>query len=155
DWSLRSRADLTAQAVLARTADHFASYQQAVIVPINPPAIPALGTAAGFDLELEDRSGVGHDQLMQARDDLVAKAKQDPILSLVRPNGLTDTPTFKIAIDREKAGAFGINLSDVDQTFSIAWGSRYVNNFLDSDGRIKKVYVQADAPFRMNPEDLK
>ena len=91
----------------------------------------------------------------KARDQLLTLAKQDPNLALVRANGLPDNPTFKIDIDREKASAFGINLSDVDQTFSIAWGSRYVNNFLDTDGRIKKVYVQADAPFRMNPEDLK
>jgi multidrug efflux pump len=81
-------------------------------------------------------------------------AHKDPNLSIVRANGLADNPTYKVDIDREKAGAFGINLSDVDQTFSIAWGARYVNNFLDTDGRIKKVYVQADAPFRMNPEDL-
>ena len=154
DWSVRTRADLKAQAVLARTAAQFASYEQAVIVPINPPSIPALGTASGFDLELEDRIGLGHDKLMQARDTLIAKAKQDPKLALVRANGLNDSPTFKIDIDREKASAFGISLSDVDQTFSIAWGSRYVNNFLDSDGRIKKVYVQADTPFRMNPADL-
>jgi multidrug efflux pump len=143
------------QAVLARTAKHFASYQDAVIVPINPPSIPALGTASGFDLELEDRGGLGHDKLIQARDQLLGMAKQDPNLALVRPNGLNDNPTYKIDIDRQKASAFGINLSDVDQTFSIAWGSKYVNNFLDTDGRIKKVYVQADAPFRMNPEDLR
>jgi len=155
DWSVRTRADLKAQAVLARMAKHFASYQDAVIVPINPPAIAALGTASGFDLELEDRAGLGHDKLMQARDQLVTMARQDPNLALVRPNGLNDNPTYKIDIDREKASAFGINLSDVDQTFSIAWGSRYVNNFLDTDGRIKKVYVQADVPYRMNPEDLK
>jgi multidrug efflux pump len=155
DWSVRKRASLKVQAVLARTAQHFASYQDAVIVPINPPSIPALGTASGFDLELEDRGGLGHDKLIQARDQLIAMAKQDPSLALVRPNGLNDNPTYKIDIDREKASAFGVNLSDVDQTFSIAWGSRYVNNFLDTDGRIKKVYVQADAPFRMNPEDLR
>ena len=155
DWSVRKRADLKVQAVLARTAKHFASYQNATIVPINPPSIPALGTASGFDFELEDRAGLGHEKLMQARDELLAKARQDPNLALVRPNGLNDNPTYKIDIDREKASAFGINLSDVDQTFSIAWGSRYVNNFLDTDGRIKKVYVQADAPFRMNPEDLR
>jgi len=155
DWSVRKRADLKAQAVLARTAKHFASYQDAVIVPINPPSIPALGTASGFDMELEDRGGLGHDKLIQARDQLLDMARQDPNLTLVRPNGLNDNPTYKIDIDRQKASAFGINLSDVDQTFSIAWGSRYVNNFLDTDGRIKKVYVQADAPFRMNPEDLK
>src|SRR5216683_2953003 len=155
DWSMRKRADLTAQAVLARTAKHFASYQDAVIIPINPPAIPGLGTSSGFDLELEDRGGLGHDKLMQARDQLISLAKQDPTLALVRPNGLNDNPTYKIDIDRQKASAFGINLSDVDQTFSIAWGSKYVNNFLDTDGRIKKVYAQADAPFRMNPEDLR
>ena len=155
DWSVRKRADLKVQAVLARTAQHFASYQDAVIVPINPPSIPALGTASGFDLELEDRAGLGHDKLIAARDQLIAMARQNPNLSLVRPNGLNDNPTYKIDIDREKASAFGINLSDVDQTFSIAWGSKYVNNFLDTDGRIKKVYVQVDAPFRMNPEDLR
>jgi multidrug efflux pump len=155
DWSVRKSADLKAQAVLARTAKHFSTYQDAVIVPINPPSIPALGTASGFDLELEDRGGLGHDKLVQARDQLLAMAKQDPNLALVRANGLSDNPTYKIDIDREKASAFGISLSDVDQTFSIAWGSRYVNNFLDTDGRIKKVYVQADAPFRMNPEDLR
>jgi multidrug efflux pump len=155
DWSLRKSADLKAQAVLARTAKHFASYKNAVIVPINPPSIPALGTASGFDLELEDRGGLGHEKLIQARDQLVTLARQDANLALVRPNGLNDNPTYKIDIDREKASAFGINLSDVDQTFSIAWGSKYVDNFLDTDGRIKKVYVQADAPFRMNPEDLR
>ena len=155
DWSARTRADLKAQAVLARTARHFASYQDAVIIPINPPSIPALGTASGFDFELEDRGGLGHVKLMQARDQLIAMARQNPNLALVRPNGLSDNPTYQIDIDREKASALGVNLSDVDQTFSIAWGSRYVNNFLDTDGRIKKVYVQADAPFRMNPQDLR
>jgi multidrug efflux pump len=84
----------------------------------------------------------------------VALARQEPSLALVRANGLADVPAYKINIDREKAAAFGVSLSDVDQTFSTAWGSKYVNNFLDSDGRIKKVYVQADAPFRMNPDDL-
>jgi multidrug efflux pump len=92
---------------------------------------------------------------MQARDQLLGMARQDPNIALVWANGLSDNPTYKIAIDREKASAFGINLSDVDQTFSIAWGSQYVNNFLDTDGRIKRVYVQADTPFRMNPEDLR
>ena len=155
DWYERKSADLKAQAVLDRTAKHFASYQDATIVAINPPAIPGLGTASGFDLQLVDRAGLGHDKLTQARDQLLAAARKDPNLALVYANGLNDNPTYKIDIDREKASAFGINLSDVDQTFSIAWGSRYVNNFLDTDGRIKKVYVQADTPFRMNPEDLR
>ena len=154
DWSQRKGSELSVQAVLRRTAQQFASYQPAVIIPINPPSIPALGTSSGFDLELEDRGGVGHDKLAQARDQLIATAKQDPNLALVRANGLVDNPTFRIDVDREKAAALGVNLSDVDQTFSIAWGSKYVNNFLDTDGRIKRVYAQADAPFRMNPEDL-
>jgi multidrug efflux pump len=154
DWSVRAKRELSVTAVLARTAAHFATYQHAAVVPINPPSIPALGTASGFDLELQDRAGLGHDQLMQARDQLVALARKNPNLALVRPNGLGDNPQYKVDIDREKASALGVALSDVDQAFSIAWGSRYVNNFLDTDGRIKKVYVQAEAPFRMNPDDL-
>jgi multidrug efflux pump len=155
DWSVRNRPELSQQAVLARTARHFASYQDALIVPISPPALPGLGTASGFDLELQDRGGVGHDKLMAARDQLVGMARQDPDLALVRPNGLSDNPAYRINIDREKAAALGVRLSDVDQTFSTAWGGQYINNFLDTDGRIKRVYVQADVPFRMNPEDLR
>jgi multidrug efflux pump len=155
DWSVRTKAGLAVPAVLDRVTKRFAAYQNAVIVPINPPAIPALGTASGFDLEIEDRAGMGHAKFIEARDQLLALARQDPNLALVRPNGLSDNPQYKIDIDREKASALGVNLSDVDQTFSIAWGSRYVNNFLDTDGRIKKVYVQADGPFRMDPVDLK
>jgi multidrug efflux pump len=154
DWSLRTSKDLSVPAVLARTAAHFANYQHATVVPINPPSIPALGTASGFDLEVEDRAGLGHVKLMQARDQLIALARKDPNLALVRPNGLSDNPQYEVNIDREKASALGILLTDVDQTFSIAWASKYVNNFLDTDGRIKQVYVQADGPFRMNPEDL-
>ena len=155
DWSVRKGAQLSQQAVLARTARHFASDRDALIIPISPPAIPGLGTASGFDLELQDRGGLGHDQLMQARDQLIALAAKDPELALVRPNGLSDQPAYKINIDREKAAALGVNLSDVDQTFSIAWGSKFVNNFLDTDGRIKRVYLQADVPFRMNPENVR
>jgi hydrophobe/amphiphile efflux-1 (HAE1) family protein len=154
DWSVRTKTELGVAAVLARTAKHFANYQHATIVPINPPSIPALGTASGFDLELEDRAGLGHEKLYEARNQLIALANKDPNLTLVRANGLNDNPQFKVDIDREKASALGILLTDVDQTFSIAWGSSYVNNFLDTDGRIKKVYVQADAPFRMTPDDL-
>jgi multidrug efflux pump len=155
DWGERTRPELKAQAVIQRTARHFASYPDAIIVPLNPPAIQGLGTASGFDFELQDRGGVGHDKLVQARDQLIAMARQDTDLALVRSNGLPDNATYKINIDREKAAALGISLSDVDQTFSIAWGSRYINNFLDADGRIKRVYLQADAPFRLNPEDLR
>jgi hydrophobe/amphiphile efflux-1 (HAE1) family protein len=155
DWSQRTSPNLSVQALSDRIQQHFAGYQQALVTPINPPPIRGLGTSSGFDFQLEDRGGLGHAALSQARDQLLALAAKDPDLAQVRFNGQNDNPTFKVNIDREKASALGVSLSDVDQTFSISWGSRYVNNFLDTDGRIKKVYVQADAPYRMNPEDLK
>ncbi|GGC57360.1 efflux RND transporter permease subunit [Undibacterium terreum] len=154
DWSERPGSKLSAKALSERIAKHFSSDKEAIITPISPPPIQGLGTAAGFDFELEDRAGLGHDALAKARDQLLELAKHDPDLAQVRFSGQKDNPTFKVNIDREKAAALGINASDVDQTFSISWGARYVNNFLDTDGRIKKVYVQADAPYRMNPEDL-
>ena len=154
DWGQRSAPDVTAQALVNRLNAHFAAYKDATIVAVNPPPIRGLGTAAGFDFMLEDVGGLGHDKLMQARNQLLVAAKSDTNLAQVRANGLEDNPTFKIDIDREKAAALGVTLSDIDQTFSVLWGSRYVNNFMDTDNRIKKVYVQADAQFRMNPEDM-
>jgi hydrophobe/amphiphile efflux-1 (HAE1) family protein len=154
DWGERRGAAGTAQALASRINAHFASYKDAVIIAVNPPPIRGLGTAAGFDLMLEDVGGVGHEKLMQARNQLLAAAKNDPNLAQVRAVGLEDNPTYKVDIDREKAATLGVALTDVDQTFSVMWGSRYVNNFLDTDNRIKKVYVQADAPFRLNPEDM-
>ncbi len=153
DWAQRSK-DQTVQAVISRTAAHFASYKDAIITPVNPPAIRGLGTSSGFDFELEDRAGLGYDALLKAKNQLLALAAKDPSLAQVRFSGVVDSPTFRIDVDREKASVLGVALSDIDQTFSYAWGSRYVNNFLDTDNRIKKVYVQADAQFRMNPEDL-
>jgi len=154
DYALRQRPDQTAQALIGRFAKRFTPYKTALVVPINPPSIPELGTASGFDFELEDRAGVGHDVLMAARSRLLEVAAKDPLLTRVRPNGLNDTPQFKVDIDREKALALGVTPAAIDQTFSIAWASQYVNNFLDTDNRIKKVYVQGDAPFRKSPEDL-
>ncbi|MFZ3322687.1 MAG: efflux RND transporter permease subunit [Usitatibacter sp.] len=154
DWSERTSRSESVQALISRVSRQFASYKDATITPVNPPPIQGLGTSAGFDFELEDRGGMGHDALMKARDQLLQMARKDPNIALVRANGLDDSPSFRIDVDREKASVLGVALSDVDQTFSIAWGSRYVNNFLDTDNRIKKVYVQADAAFRMNPEDL-
>ncbi len=154
DWSARTAATQSVQALMARTSRHFASYKDATILPVNPPPIRGLGTSAGFDFELEDRAGLGYDALVKAKNQLIGLTQKDPGLAQVRYNGLDDNPTFSIDVDREKASVLGVALSDIDQTFSIAWGSRFVNNFLDTDNRIKKVYVQADAPFRMNPEDL-
>jgi len=155
DWSQRTAPERVAQKVSDRVNARFASYKDANIAAFSPPPIQGLGTAAGFDFQLKDVGGVGHDALMQARNQLLALAKQDPDLAQVRPNGLDDNPTFKIDIDREKASVLGVALSDIDQSFSILWGSSFINNFLDTDNRIKRVFAQADAPFRMNPEDLK
>ena len=154
DYSQRTHADQKVQALVGRMFGHFASYKDGVVIPVNPPSIPELGTASGFDFELEDRGGLGHEKLMAARNQLLGMASKDPTLALVRPNGLNDTPQFKVDIDREKALALGLSASTIDQTFSIAWASQYVNNFLDTDNRIKKVYLMGDAPFRMNPSDL-
>jgi hydrophobe/amphiphile efflux-1 (HAE1) family protein len=154
DWSERTAPGTSAAELSARISKHFAGYKDALITPTSPPPIRGLGTAAGFDFELEDRGGLGHAALAKARDQLLAMAKKDPMIAGVRFAGQQDNPAFKINIDREKAAALGVNASDVDQAFSVLWGSRYVNNFLDTDNRIKKVYVQADAQYRMNPEDL-
>ncbi|MBN3819975.1 efflux RND transporter permease subunit [Paraburkholderia sp. Se-20369] len=154
DYAQRQHANQKVQALIGRMFGRYAGYKDALVIPFNPPSIPELGTAAGFDFELTDNAGVGHDALMAARNQLLGMASKDPTLQGVRPNGLNDTPQYKVNIDREKASALGVTPQAIDNTFSIAWASRYVNNFLDVDGRIKKVYVQSDAPFRMTPEDL-
>jgi multidrug efflux pump len=154
DYAQRQHSDQKVQALVGRLFMHFSTYKNATVYPVNPPSIPELGTAAGFDFQLQDRAGIGHAKLMEARNMLLGLAAKDPTLAQVRPNGLNDTPQFKVTIDHEKASALGVSLSTIDQTFSIAWASQYVNNFLDTDGRIKKVYLQGDAPFRMKPEDV-
>ncbi|RDU99699.1 efflux RND transporter permease subunit [Trinickia dinghuensis] len=154
DYGLRQHADQKVQAIIRRMFMHYSRYKDAMVIPFNPPSIPELGTASGFDFELTDNAGLGHDTLMKARNQLLGMAAKDPTLALVRPNGLNDTPQFKVDIDREKAQALGVSPEAIDQTFSVAWASQYVNNFLDTDNRIKKVYVMADAPFRMTPEEM-
>jgi len=154
DWGERTDDKLSVEALSDRLKKRFGGSNQAIIFPTSPPPIRGLGNAAGFDFQLQDRGGVGHDTLVRARDQLLSMARAHPDLAQVRYNGVADSPGFKIDIDREKAGAYGVAPADIDQAFSIAWGSRYVNNFLDTDNRIKRVYVQADAPFRMNPSDL-
>ncbi|MRW89902.1 efflux RND transporter permease subunit [Duganella sp. FT80W] len=154
DWSERTNANQTAAALSDRITRHFAHDKDAVITTISPPPIRGLGSASGFDFELQDRAGLGHEALAKARDQLLALAAKNPALAQVHLKGQTENPTFKVNIDREKAAVLGVSAADIDQSFSIAWGAKYVNNFLDTDNRIKKVYVQADAPFRMNPQDM-
>src|SRR5258705_1081180 len=118
-----------------------------------PPAALELGNATGFDFELIDKAGLGHAALMQARNELLGLAAKDPLLAGVRPNGLDDEPQYRLAIDREKASALGLTMSDINETIQSAWGSSYVNDFIDR-GRLKRVYLQGDAPSRMLPQDL-
>jgi multidrug efflux pump len=131
----------------------FSTYKEALVFAFPPPAVIELGTANGFDFMLQDRGGIGHENLMQARNQLLGMAAQNPNLMMVRPNGLDDTSEFKIDIDWERAGALGVSIIEIQDSISSALGSAYVNDFIDK-GRVKKVYLQADAQFRMKPEDL-
>ncbi|MGO1190743.1 efflux RND transporter permease subunit [Vibrio casei] len=153
DWSERTDPSQDVNAIIGRAMKHFSQNKDGVIFAINPPAIRELGQATGFDFYLEDRSGMGHDKLMEARNMLLQKAAQSPVLQKVRPNGLEDTAQFYIDLDYEKAKALNVSIDDINKTLSIAWGSSYVNDFIDR-GRVKRVYIQADAPYRMTPDDL-
>jgi len=153
DWSARRGSNGSAAAVIQRANMHFAASHEAQVFAVNPPAIQELGTQSGLDFELEDRAGQGHDKLMAARQQLMALAAKDTALSGMRPGGLEDTPQFHVDIDREKASALGLSIADVNDTLQTAFGSSYVNNYVDT-GRIQKVYVQADAPYRMMPSDV-
>ena len=127
--------------------------RDAMIFAFTPPAIIELGNATGFDMQLVDRGGLGHEKLMQARGQLLGLAAQNPKLAAVRPNGLDDNPQLQIDIDREKASALGLSLADINTTLQATWGSSYVNDFIEN-GRVKRVYIQADAQYRMLPSDL-
>uniref|UniRef100_Q07LC4 Efflux pump membrane transporter n=1 Tax=Rhodopseudomonas palustris (strain BisA53) TaxID=316055 RepID=Q07LC4_RHOP5 len=153
DFDQRKRAELSASVVAGRAMAVFAGIRDAKVFALAPPAIEGLGTSNGFDFYLKDVNGAGHDKLMAVRDQLLGAAGQSRLLAGTRPNGQDDTPQFSIDIDREKASAFGLDLADVNSTLSIAWGSSYVNDFIDR-GRVKRVYLQSAADFRMQPEDL-
>ncbi len=153
DWKLRNRPDLSANAVAGKVMGSFARMRDALVFAFPPPAAIELGNANGFDFKLQDRGGLGHEKLMEARNQLLGMASQNPNLMMVRPNGLDDTPEFKVDIDWERVGALGLSVDDIHNVFSTAWGGIYTNDFLDK-GRIKKVYLQADAKFRMQPDDL-
>ncbi|WP_027359574.1 efflux RND transporter permease subunit [Desulforegula conservatrix] len=153
DWSVRKRPDLKVWAVAGKAMAAFSKIKDAMVFAFPPPAVLELGNATGFDFQLQDRAGLGHEKLMEARNQLLGMAAQNPVLMAVRPNGQDDTPQYKLDIDYERAGALGLTIADITDTLSTAWGSSYINDFLDK-GRIKKVYMQADARFRMTPEDL-
>ncbi len=153
DWEERNRKDLRVPAVAARAMAAFSQIKDARAYAFAPPAVMELGNASGFDFELMDRNNIGHDALMAARNQLLGKTMGDPRLAGVRPNGLEDTPQYQLDVDLVKAAAQGLSITDVNNTVATLWGSSYVDDFLDR-GRTKKIFVQADAQYRMQPEDF-
>ncbi|MFI8418584.1 multidrug efflux RND transporter permease AcrD [Serratia sp. NPDC078593] len=152
DWSERGSGDSSFD-IIARASKAFSKINEARVIASSPPAISGMGSSSGFDMELQDHGGLGHTKLMAARDQLLQLAGESPLLSRVRHNGLDDSPQMQIDIDQRKAQALGVNIDDINSTLSTAWGSTYVNDFVDR-GRVKRVYVQAAAPFRMLPGDI-
>lgn len=153
DWDLRDRPDMKVGAVAGRAMGKFSTIRNAMVFAFPPPAVVELGMAKGFDFQLLDRGGLGHADLMAARNQLLGMAVQNPVLRNVRPNGLEDVPEYRINVDWEKAGAMEIPITSIHHTISAAFGSAYVNDFIQG-GRVKRVYAQADAPYRMLPQDL-
>lgn len=153
DWSERTDKSHHVQQVAARAMGAFGKIKDAMVFPFVPPAITQLGTSSGFNLQLQDLSGLGHDVLMEARNQFLQLAGQDARLVGVRPNGQNDNPQYKLDIDQEKAIALGVSLNDINSIFATAWASSYVNDFIDK-GRVKKVFVQGEAKYRMLPEDV-
>ncbi|MEZ3174098.1 efflux RND transporter permease AcrB [Citrobacter sp. HSTU-bmb20] len=154
DWADRPGEENKVEAITQRASAAFSQIKDAMVFAFNLPAIVELGTATGFDFQLIDQAGLGHEKLTQARNQLFGEvAKHPDLLVGVRPNGLEDTPQFKIDIDQEKAQALGVSISDINTTLGAAWGGSYVNDFIDR-GRVKKVYVMSEAKYRMLPEDI-
>ncbi|QND55794.1 efflux RND transporter permease subunit [Mesorhizobium huakuii] len=153
EFSERSSPALAAQAVAGRAMGAFRKIRDAQVFALAPPAIQGFGNTNGFDFYLQDVNGAGHDALIQTRNQLLGLAAQSKLLTATRPNGQEDQPQFSVDIDQEKASALGVSLADINNTLSSAWGSDYVNDFIDR-GRVKPVYMQSDANFRMQPEDL-
>jgi multidrug efflux pump len=153
DWDERKDASQKVQSVVGRAMGNFMQFKDAMVFAMAPPSIPQLGTATGFNFQLQDLAGQGHDALMAARNQLLGMAAQDSRLMGVRANGQEDTPQFKLDIDQEKAAALGVSIADINSVFSTAWAATYVNDFVDK-GRVKRVYVQGEARHRMMPEDV-
>jgi HAE1 family hydrophobic/amphiphilic exporter-1 len=153
DWKLRDRDDLRVKAIAGRATAALSDIRNAMVFAFPPPAVMEMGMAKGFDFELLDRGGLGHQALTEAQNQLLGIVAQDPRLIAVRPNSMEDVPEYRIDVDWDKAGALGIPITSIHRTISAAFGSAYVNDFIQG-GRVKRVYVQADAPYRMLPKDL-
>jgi len=152
-WDERKGPGLSVTDVAAKAGAYFATIRDARVFAFAPPAVSELGNATGFDLMLKDEANLGHAAMMQARNQLLGALAKDKRLVAVRPNGLEDTPEFRLLVDPHKAGALGITMSDINDTIATAWGSSYVNDFIDK-GRVKKVMLQGEAQYRMLPGDI-
>jgi multidrug efflux pump len=152
-WDLRKTPDMKASAIAGRAMGAFSKFRDGLAFAFSPPAVLELGVANGFDLQLQDRGGLGHEKLMEARNQLLGMAMKNKKLVAVRPNGQDDSPQFKLDIDDVRAGALGVSQADINNVLATAWGSSYVNDFIQN-GRVKKVYLQSDPRFRMVPEDI-
>lgn len=153
NWSERPGNANTAQSIAARAAGPLSQIQDGMVFVLAPPSVRGLGSGSGFEVQLQDRAGHGRQALIDARNQVLAAAAQDPRLSSVRPSGRDDTPQYRLDIDHARLASLGVPLSEVNNTLGIAWGGRYVNDYLEA-GRIKRVYVQGDVDTRMVPEDL-
>jgi hydrophobe/amphiphile efflux-1 (HAE1) family protein len=153
DWDERTGADEKLSAIVGRASAALSQFKDAFALAFPPPAVIELGNATGFDFELIDNGNQGHTALMNARNQMLGMIAHDPNLAKVRPNGLEDTPQYQVEFDRDKAISLGVSLADINDALATDWGGTYVNNFIDK-GRVKKVFVQGDAPYRMSPEDL-
>ncbi|HQR25063.1 MAG TPA: efflux RND transporter permease subunit [Steroidobacteraceae bacterium] len=153
DWSERTSKELGVDAVAGRAMGALFQIKDAFAFAFAPPPLPELGTSKGFVFNLKDDAGLGHDALTAARNQFLGMAMQDKLLANVRPNGQEDAPQFRIDVDNKKAAALGVSIDDISETLAAAWGGQYIDDFVDR-GRVKRVYVQADAPFRMVPEDF-
>ena len=153
DWSQRESAELGVNAVAGRAMGALSQIRDAFVFAFAPPAVPELGISGGFNFYIKDNAGLGHGQLLAARNQFLGMAMQSKLLANVRPNGQEDMPEFRIDMDVAKAAALGLSMADVNNTLSVAWGGQYIDDFIDR-GKVKRVMIQADAPFRMAPEDF-
>ncbi|UIJ44069.1 efflux RND transporter permease subunit [Sphingomonas cannabina] len=153
DWKDRKGAQNSAQAIAGRAMGSFMQYKDAMMFAFLPPAVQELGNATGFDTWLVDRSNLGHAQLTQMRNMMLGMSMQEKRVAQVRPMSLDDAPQLKVNVDQDKAGALGLDLAAINTTIATAWGGAYVNDFIDR-GRVKRVYLQADEPYRQSPESI-
>ena len=153
DWDKRPRADQSVASIVGRAWGPFSQVKDGLVYPIVPPAVTELGTSSGFDFYLKDEAGQGHEALIAARNQLLGMLSQDKRLNGVRPNGSEDSPQYRLDIDAGRAASLDVTMDQVNETLGIAWGGRYIDDFIDR-GKVKRVYIQSDAPFRMNPEDF-